>query len=135
MARSAIQGQFGDSWYYNIPVTEKFNEVIWYSFILGAVSFFFEIIIAIPLGILAARKQYSRTDYTVTVVALVGISLPTFFFATLLKLIFSIKLGWFELYGMVGRFYDQLSPMGKFLDIAQHFVLPTLTSSSSASAR
>ena len=36
-----------------------------------------------------------------------GISLPTFFFATLLKLLFSVKLGWFDLYGLVGRNYAQ----------------------------
>ena len=121
---TVVQGNFGDSWYYNVPVTQKFSEVIWYSFALGAVSFFLEIIIAIPLGILSARKQYSRTDYAITVVALIGISLPTFFFATILKLVFSIKLGWFDLYGMVGRYHFQLDAWGRFFDIANHYVLP-----------
>lgn len=123
----AIRGNFGDSWAFNVPVTEKFTEVIWHSFALGAISFIFEILIAIPLGILAARKQYSRTDYAVTVFALIGISLPSFFFATVLKYIFSVKLGWFDLFGMVGRMYEQLSPVGKLLDRAKHFVLPVLT--------
>lgn len=124
---SAIQGNFGDSWYYTIPVTEKFAETIWYSFVLGSVAFVFEILIAVPLGILSARKQYSKTDYAVTVFALLGISLPTFFFATILKLVFSINLGWFDLYGTVGRFYDQLSGWGKFLDLCSHYVLPVFT--------
>lgn len=124
---NAVQGDFGDSWFWNTPVTDKFGDVIWYSFVLGAISFVLELIIAIPLGILSARKQYSRTDYSITVVALIGISLPTFFFATVLKLVFSIKLGWFDLYGIVGRFYEQLSPMGKILDMAEHLVLPVAT--------
>ncbi|HEY8421943.1 MAG TPA: ABC transporter permease [Thermoclostridium sp.] len=124
---NAVRGDFGDSWQFTVPVTEKFSEVIWDSFILGAISFIFEILIAIPLGILAARKQYSRTDYAVTVFALLGISLPTFFFATVLKLIFSVWLGWFDLYGKVGRFHEQLDAMGKFLDIASHYVLPVMT--------
>lgn len=124
---SAVRLDFGDSWYFNIPVMDKFKEVIWYSFALGAISFFFEIIISIPLGVISAVKQYSKIDYAVTVIALIGISLPTFFFATLLKLVFSIKLGWFDLYGIVGRFYDQLTPMGKLMDIGKHFVLPTIT--------
>ena len=59
--------------------------------------------------------------------ALVGISLPTFFFATLLKLFFSVKLGWFDLYGLVGRDYAQLDSMGQFLDKANHLVLPIVT--------
>jgi len=124
---NAIRGDFGDSWQFTVPVTEKFSDVIWDSFTLGALSFILEILIAIPLGILAARKQYSRTDYAVTVFALLGISLPTFFFATVLKLIFSVWLGWFDLYGKVGRFHEQLDAMGKFLDIASHYVLPVMT--------
>lgn len=122
-----VRGEFGDSWYYNIPVTQKFSSVIWDSFILGSVSFVLQIIIAIPLGILSAKKQYSKTDYAITVIALIGISLPSFFFATILKLIFSIHLGWFDLYGKVGRYYDQLDTMGKILDVTKHFVLPTAT--------
>lgn len=124
---NAVRGDFGDSWFWNTPVTDKFSDVIWYSFVLGAISFVLELIIAIPLGILSARKQYSRTDYSITVVALIGISLPTFFFATVLKLVFSIKLGWFDLYGIVGRFYEQLTPLGKILDMAEHLVLPVAT--------
>ena len=58
---------------------------------------------------------------------LVGISLPTFFFATLLKLFFSVKLGWFDLYGLVGRDYAQLSTWGQLLDKANHLVLPIVT--------
>lgn len=124
---SAVQGDFGDSWNFHKPVTQVFGEVIWDSFILGSIAFVLQVIIAIPLGILAAKKQYSRSDYTITVVALLGISLPTFFFATVLKLIFSVWLGWFDLYGKVGRFYSQLDSIGKFLDIASHFVLPIMT--------
>ena len=125
--KNAIRGDFGDSWQFTVPVTKKFSEVIWDSFALGAISFILEILIAIPLGILAARKQYSRIDYAVTVFALLGISLPTFFFATVLKLIFSVKLGWFDLYGKVGRYHEQLDAFGKFLDIASHYVLPVVT--------
>jgi peptide/nickel transport system permease protein len=123
----AVQGKFGDSWAFNVPVTVKFARVIWDSFILASVSFVLEIIIAIPLGILSARKQYSRADYAISVFALIGISLPTFFFATILKWIFSIKLGWFDLFGMIGRMHEQLSPFGQIMDIAKHLVLPVLT--------
>lgn len=126
-AGQAIRGNFGDSWMYNVAVTDKFKDTVWYSFSLGGITFILEIIIAIPLGILAARKQYTRIDYAITVVALVGISLPGFFFATLLKLGFSIKLGWFDLFGTVGRYHDQLTPLGKVLDIGNHFVLPIIT--------
>ena len=123
----AVVGNFGDSWKWNVPATQKFTEVIGLSVIMGGISFVLSIVIAVPLGVLAATKQYSRADYVITSVALVGISLPTFFFATLLKLFFSVKLGWFDLYGLVGRDYAQLDSMGQFLDKANHLVLPIVT--------
>ena len=122
-----LRGEFGDSWKWTVPVLEKFHDTVWLSFAMGFISFIFEIIIAIPLGVIAATKQYSKTDYAISVIALAGISLPTFFFASLLKLVFSVKLGWFGLYGLVGRSYDQLSPMGQLMDKANHLVLPIIT--------
>jgi peptide/nickel transport system permease protein len=126
-AGKALRGDFGDSWKWTVPVVEKFKDSVWISFIMGAVSFVLELLIAIPLGVIAATKQYSKADYTITIVALAGISLPTFFFASLLKLLFSVKLGWFELNGLVGRNYAQLSTLGKFGDRAWHLVLPIVT--------
>ena len=126
-AGRAIRGDFGDSWKWTVPVVEKFQDSVWISFIMGAISFVLELVIAIPLGVIAATKQYSKSDYVITVVALAGISLPTFFFASLLKLLFSVKLGWFELNGLVGRNYAQLSAMGKLGDRAWHLVLPIVT--------
>ena len=123
----AVRGQFGDSWKYTVPVTQKFSETIWLSFVMGLISFVLELVIAIPLGIIAATKQYSRADYAITTFSLIGISLPAFFFATLLKLFFSVKLGWFDLYGLVGRNYAQLSTWGQFWDKANHLVLPIVT--------
>ena len=126
--KSAVQGDFGVSWVHNVPPTEKFADVIWVSFILGAVSLVLQVIIAIPLGIIAARKQYSAVDYTVTVFAMVCISMPTFFVATLLKLVFGVYLGWFEIAGLTSaRYYDTLTEFGKAMNIAWHLVLPTVT--------
>ena len=123
----AIRLDFGDSWYFNQPVLQKFSSVIWYSFGLGLAAFIIEILIAIPAGIVAARKQYSIADYAITVIALIGISLPSFFFATILKYVFSIRLGWVDLYGIVSRMHETMSDAGKVLDMVKHMVLPTLT--------
>ena len=124
---SVFTGNFGDSWKYTVPVIQKFIEVIGGSFIMCAISLVFELLIAVPLGIVAATKQYTVTDYTVTTVALLGMSLPTFFFAPLLKLIFSVKLGWFDLVGLTGRDFNSLSQFGQILDMAKHLVLPIVT--------
>lgn len=49
--KNLCTGNFGDSWKYTVPVIQKFNEVIWVSFIMGAISLVFELLIAVPLGI------------------------------------------------------------------------------------
>ena len=90
--RNAMRGDWGTSWVFNKPVIAKFKEVIWYSIFLNVVTLFVQTFISIPLGITAARNQYGKTDYFVTVFSLACISLPTFFLATVLKFIFSIKL-------------------------------------------
>jgi peptide/nickel transport system permease protein len=122
-----LHGDFGTSWMYGIPVTQKFNEVIWYSVVLNIITLVLQVITCIPLGIQAARRQYSGFDYGITVFAMLCISLPTFFLATVLKYIFAIRLELVDLYGIVGRFHQQLSPAGKMLDMAQHMILPVLT--------
>ncbi len=124
---NAVQGEFGESWHYGIPVTEKFSQVIWVSIIINIITLIVEVFIAIPLGIMAARKQYSKSDYAITVFALMGISLPTFFLATILKYVFSIKLGWFDLYGLTGRFYSSMTPTQQIFNIGYHMVLPIVT--------
>ena len=52
--KNLCTGNFGDSWKYTVPVIQKFNEVIWVSFIMGAISLVFELLIAVPLGIMTA---------------------------------------------------------------------------------
>ena len=123
---NALTGNFGDSWYYTIPVIDKFKNVIGVSVYMGAITMIFEVIIAIPLGIIAATHQYQTSDYVISIVALAGISLPTFFFASLLKLVFCVRLGWFDLYGLVGRNFEQLSAGKQILDMGYHLVLPII---------
>ncbi|MFH1879533.1 MAG: ABC transporter permease [Bacillota bacterium] len=126
-AGNAVQGNFGDSWMYGGTVIAKFKDVIWYSIVLNSITLVVELVVCIPLGILAARKQYSKTDYFVTVFALFGLSIPSFFLATLLKYTLSIQLGWLDLYGIVGRYYDQLDFWGRIGDMGVHMIMPVIT--------
>ena len=87
---STLKGDFGDSWFFNVPVVQKFNTVIWNSFILGVISFVLEIVIAVPLGILAAVRHDRFTDYFLRFCSFIGNALPNFFVALLLMQVFSI---------------------------------------------
>lgn len=126
--KDAIRGNFGESWKYTIPVIDKFKEVIWNSFFLSAITMVLQLVIAIPLGVTAAKNQYKASDYTITVVALIGISLPTFFTATLLQYFFALKLEWLPLSGMVDpRTSAPLGSLPYLLDMGYHYILPILT--------
>lgn len=90
------------------------------SFVIALVATVLQFAIAIPLGILSATKQYGIMDYTVTILAMMGISLPSFFFGALLLRIFSIQLGLFPYAGLT----DPNSTLPPILDNLHHLVLP-----------
>jgi len=121
-----LKGDLGISFVYGRPVAEVINRYMWISFGISFVALIFEIIIAIPLGIYAATKQYGVADYTVTVLAMMGISLPTFFLGALLLRMFSIKLGWFPLSGLHDA-TQMLTGLPYFLDTLHHLILPMVT--------
>ena len=93
------------------------------SFLISFIATFFEFLLAIPLGIMSARKQYGALDYTVTVLAMMGISLPTFFLGALMLKIFSVDLGWFPYAGLT----DPNSGLPWIIDAMYHLVLPLTT--------
>lgn len=120
---SAVKGDLGTSFIYQKPVIEVIGSKIWTSFWLAFPALILQLLIAIPLGIISATKQYSKTDYTITVFALIGISLPGFFFACVLQRVLAIWLGWFPMQGMVTARLD-LEGFLLIVDKAWHFVLP-----------
>ncbi len=121
----AVRGNFGDSFIYKRPVAEVIRSRMWISFWLAFTAFIIQIIIAVPLGIISATKQYSKMDYFVTTFALFGISLPTFFFAAILQRVFAIGWGILPLQGMVTARYDYQG-FRLLLDMAKHFILPVM---------
>lgn len=125
---NVFQLEFGQSFISQSPViTEIFNpDRIGTSFMVAAIATIFEFMIAIPLGITAATHQYSVRDYVVTVLVLIGISLPSFFFGQMLKDIFANKLGWFPVSGMVDAGSSAVG-FERFLDYVHHMILPILT--------
>ena len=121
-----LKGDLGISFIYGQPVAQVISKYMWISFGISFVALFFQIIISIPLGIYAATKQYGVADYTVTVLAMMGISLPSFFLGALLMRVFSIELGWLPLMGL--RDATQiLTGWPAFVDLCKHLVLPMIT--------
>ena len=125
---SALSGDFGFSFLYGKPVTTVINEYMWTSFTLALISMILEISIAIPMGIKAAVNQYGGYDYTVSVLAMIGTALPSFFLAALLMNVFSINLKWFPLQGLTTatKIFSPDAHLEILLDKAWHLILPIL---------
>ncbi len=121
-----VQFDLGTSFVYGIPVAQVIVEHMGISFAVALIATIFEFMIAIPLGITAATHQYGFRDYLVTILVMIGISLPSFFFGQVLKIIFSLKLGWFPVSGLVDATVSNTG-VGLLLDYAKHMFIPVLT--------
>lgn len=127
-----LRGDLGVSFKYEKPVAEVITNNMWISFAIAIVATILQFAIAIPLGISSATHQYSVRDYTVTVLTMIGISLPSYFFAAILIKIFSVDLGWLPSNGLVDAgavylptFAGRMAELG---DMAKHLVLPITVS-------
>lgn len=112
-----------DAWGYSFvdgrPVVEKIFEKIPTTLELMGTSLVITMIVSIPLGVLAAVKQYSWADKIITTMATIGYALPSFVLGILLLYIFAIKLNWFPSFGR-----QSLGQEGNFPDYLRHLFLP-----------
>ncbi len=96
---------FGDSWVYNQPVTTELLHRFPRTITIAAICIGLQILLGIPLGIIAAVNQNGWGDRISMFIALFGISMPNFWIALMLILFFSVKLGWLPPYGLGGIEY------------------------------
>lgn len=123
-AKSFIKGDLGyTSAGENVSV--KLKERIPNTLLLTLVVIFMTWSVGIPLGIISAIKKSSAFDRLLTVLASIGMAIPSFFFA-ILMLIFAVKTGWFPVGGLTSYNFTEMSFLGKVCDISKHLVLPTL---------
>jgi peptide/nickel transport system permease protein len=97
-----FKGDWGTSWTVKtgMAVTELIQLRLGYTILLMSLALFMSLIIAIPLGVYSAVKQYSVMDYTVTSLAFFGQSMPTFWTGLMAIAIFSVLLDWFPTGGV-----------------------------------
>ncbi len=118
------RGDLGESFRYRRPVTSLMWERVPYTLQLAVLALLFDALFGIALGILSAVKQYSLVDKSVTLGSLIIYSIPGFWLALMLVLVFSVNLGWFPTSQTRSLDYDLLSWSGKVLDRLWHLVLP-----------
>jgi peptide/nickel transport system permease protein len=117
---AAAQGDFGYSRIHNRPVLEILGDRLWNTIWLMALSLLVSLAVALPIGVTSALKPYSKTDYAINFAALAGISVPVFWLALMLIVVFSVMLGWLPAGGMSTLGADSA------LDRARFMVLPVI---------
>lgn len=124
--KALVKLDLGKSFVDYAPVSEVIAKNMGISFAVALIATVFEFMIAIPLGITAATHQYSFRDYLVTVLAMIGISLPSFFFGQMLKNVFALNLGWFPSQGTLSG-AGSATGLALIPDYLAHMFLPILT--------
>ena len=120
--KQIVTGQWGTSLLTGQPVIQMIGEALPNTLILMVTALVLTILIAIPLGILQALRQYSIFDYIFTGVAFFGFAMPTFFLAVVVLIVFAADLGWFPAGGMA-----QAGVPLTIGDLLHHLVLPACT--------
>lgn len=92
--KNAVQLKFGNSWRTSLPVEDELWPKFWVTFELAIYSTIFSIFLGLFAGVISAVRQYSLSDIGIMLVALFGLSMPSFWLGLMLMQWFSINLGW-----------------------------------------
>ena len=130
---------FGTSTYSRQPVTEEIKLRFPATVELALAAMLFSVTIGIPLGFVAAKRHGGFLDHASLVASLIGISIPIFFLAIILKYVFAVKLGWLPTVGRMSvlvtidhptNFYvlDAIlaGSWEAFVDVGKHLILPAV---------
>lgn len=118
-ALNLLKGDLGKSWRSHRPVAVEIAERFPYTLQLTVAALLVAAAIGLPAGVVSAVRPNSTLDYTLTAMALIGVSIPVFWLGLLLMMLFSLTLGWFPASGS-----------GSWL----HLVLPALSVGASSTA-
>ena len=129
-----VQGDFGRSIEFDLPVTEVIGEVFVFSLILNFSIIVFIYIVAFPIGVYSATHQYSWGDHGLTFVGFIGLATPNFLLALILMFLarkyFGTSIG-----GLVDpSFENQPWTFDKILSLLEHLIVPVVVIGTSGTA-
>jgi peptide/nickel transport system permease protein len=117
--KQLLQGNLGFSLIDQQPIVEKISERIWPTLKLMLTAQILALIIALPVGVLSAVKQYSFLDYASTIFGFAAISIPSFFLSLGTIYVFALTLGWLPTAGMA-----TVGEPSSLWDSLRHLILP-----------
>ena len=119
-----LQGNFGLSTSYNLPVLGMMVSKMPVSLFYGLLTFFMAYVVCIPLGILKAIKHRTVIDNATSVLIFIGYSIPGFLLGSLLVVFLAARIEWFPTEGFTSENFASLSVFGKIWDVIHHAILP-----------
>lgn len=97
-----LQGDLGISYTYKVPIAQLVGDRIWVSLPLAIFALLLSILVAVPVGIVAATRKNGPADIGIMAATQAGVAIPNFWFAMLLVLVFAVGLRWFSAGGFPG---------------------------------
>lgn len=119
-----VKLDFGKSFVDGKKVIDKIKERIPVTLTINLLSLLVIVLIAIPIGVLSAAKQYSFFDKLTTIFVFVGFSTPTFWLALLLMIVFGVTLGLLPISGIQSIDVSDMGPLDRVIDWIKHLILP-----------
>jgi peptide/nickel transport system permease protein len=132
-------GDFGNSVTTRRSVVDEFKDRFPATLELALAAMLFSILVGVPLGFIAAKRYGTWLDHTSLLASLIGISIPIFFLAIILKYIFAVKLGWLPTVGRSSVLIEFEHPTGFYIldailagdpealwDVIKHLILPAI---------
>jgi len=126
--RRLLLFDFGTSFVDGRSVVDKIADAIPITVVLNLLSLLIIFVVAVPIGVLSAARQYSIFDKLTTVFVFIGFSIPTFWLALLLMILFGIRLEWLPISGIKSLYLANPTLISRFIDYARHLVLPVFVS-------
>ena len=137
--KTTAQGDLGTSVTTRRPVTDELKQRFPATIELTIAALIFAVTLGIPLGFVAAKRYGTVIDNASLFVSLLGVSIPVFFLAILLKYVFAVQLGWLPTVGRITATIDIEHPtnfylldallagdLNAFWDVLKHLILPAI---------
>ena len=121
-----VQGDFGYSFEYRMPVNEVIGDRLWLTVLVSFVTILFTWALAFPIGLFSAMHQYSWGDYGLTFLGLIGIAVPNFMLAVILMYLANVWFGLSIGHLMDLQYLDQPMSWEKARSIMGHIWIPVL---------
>jgi len=117
-----LHGDFGRSYVLNRPVIDEVLERLNATLLLGGCALLLSVVFGLLAGVTSAVRQFGWGDRIITLLVLIGISLPSFLIGLLMIMLFAVSLRWFPASGMFAIYGG-----GDVLDLLHHLTLPAIT--------